>query len=141
MPLAKSRTRVHYDRTIDEIRKILVKAGAQRIVFDYELELPTKLSFSYPFQDEMMYFTLPLRFNGIRANMKAQKVQGGDEQALNIGWRVMKDWVLSQLTMVDAEIAELSEVFFSYGVTKDGQSIYEFVKNMSKDKSPLMLGK
>lgn len=140
MPLAKSRTRVHYDKTIDEIRKILVKAGAKKIVFDYDLELPTKLSFSYPFKEEMMYFTLPLRFNGIRENMKKLKVQGGDEQTLNIGWRVMKDWILAQLTMVDAEVAEFSEVFFSYGVTRDGTTMYEFVKNMTRNDSPLMLG-
>ncbi len=136
--MPKYRTRIDYEQTINEIQIKLRKAGARKIIFDYELELPTNITFNYPFKGDMMFFSLPLRFNGIGKLMKKQGIQGGDNQAINIGWRIMKDWIVAQLALVDAEVAELPEVFLPYAVTKTGETMYERVKN---DSSQLMIEK
>lgn len=135
--LPKYRTRVNYEQTVTEIQSRLRKAGAKKITFDYEMELPVNITFSYPVKDGQMFFSLPLRFNGVSKLMKAQGVSGGDDQALNIGWRIMKDWIISQLALIDAEMAELPEVFLPYAVTKTGETLYEQIKN--SDNSQLML--
>lgn len=137
--LPKYRTRVNYEQTVNEIQIRLRKAGAKKIIFDYDMELPVNITFNYPFKDEMMFFSLPLRFNGVSKLMKQQGISGGDDQAINIGWRIMKDWIIAQLALVDAEIAELAEVFLPYAVTKTGETMYEWVKK-SND-GPLLLNK
>lgn len=135
--LPKYSTNVHWEKTINEIQAILRKSGASKIIFDYDAELPVNITFCYPFKNETMYFSLPLRFNGISRLMKERGVPGGDNQAINIAWRIMKDWILAQLAFTDAEVAELSEVFLPYAITKSGETMYEWVK---KDYTQLQLG-
>lgn len=135
--LPKYRTRVNFEQTVNEIQKRLVKAGAKKIVFDYELELPVNITFSYPTKTGNMLFSLPLKFNGIGKLMKQQGIAGGDDQAINIGWRIMKDWIVAQLALVDAEAAELPEVFLPYSVTKTGQTLWDYLKD---DQNILQLG-
>lgn len=138
--MAKWRTRVNYQQTVMEIQNHLVKAGAKKIVFDYdEAQLPSNLTFSYPFAGKTIIFSLPLRFNGVSKRMQQQGIPGGDQHAINIAWRILKDWIISQLEMVEQELAEMAEVFLPYGVTKDGQTLYEFMKSLTPVDSPLLL--
>lgn len=130
--LPKYRVRVGYQQTINEIQTRLIKAGAKKIVFDYEGELPISITFSYPFKGELIFFSLPIRFNGIIKLMKIQKIAGDDEHAINMGWRIMKDWIVAQLALVDSEVAELPEVFLPYAITNNGDNLYDFIKGDSQ---------
>ena len=138
--LVKGQTRVNYEQTISEIQKYLVLAGAKKITFDYDdVQLPCAITFCYQHKAGLMFFALPLRFNGIYKILKEQKVTNhtGDLQAINTGWRIMKDWILAQLALVDAEIAELPEIFLPYSVTPSGDTLWESVNKM--DNPPFKL--
>lgn len=138
--IIKGQTRVNYEQTIAEIQKYLVQAGAKKITFDYdEAMLPCAITFCYQHKKGLMFFSLPLRFNGIHKILKEQKItiHTGELQAINTGWRIMKDWILSQLALVDAEIAELPEIFLPYSVTPSGDTLWEAVNKM--DEPPFKL--
>ena len=47
-----------------------------------------------------------------------------DEQAVKVSWRIIKDWIEAQMALVEAELAELAEVFLPYAITKDGNTLY-----------------
>lgn len=141
--LLRAQTRVDYNQTISEIQQHLVRAGAKKIIFDYdEAELPCNITFSYPsINGSLICFSLPLRFQGISKIIDQQKTpkHTGELQAINTAWRIMKEWILSQLAFVDAEIAELPEVFFSYSVTKNGNRLYEEVMSMDPKNQPFLI--
>lgn len=140
--LLRSATRVDYNKTISEIQQHLVRAGAKKIVFDYdEAELPCVLTFSYPGVNGFIVFSLPLRFQGISKILDKQKSQKftGDLQPINTAWRIMKEWILSQLAFVEAEIAELPEVFLPYAVTKNGNRLYEEIKSLDVKNQPFLI--
>lgn len=140
--LTKSNTRVGYEQTVNEIQKHLIRAGAKKIIFDYDdAMMPCNITFSYPTPKGLMLFSLPLRFQGVSNILTKQKVHNrtGDLHPINTAWRIMKDWIVSQLAMVDAELAEFSEVFLPYAVTKTGETLFEQVSKMNDISSPLLL--
>ena len=51
------------------------------------------------------------------------------EQALKVSWRIVKDWVEAQMAIVEAELAEMAEVFLPYAVTKNGTTLYKEIQN------------
>ena len=130
--LTKAETRVSYEKTVNEIQKHLIKAGAKKIVFDYDdAQLPFNITFSYPTKQGNILFSLPIRFQGINNILVKQKIsfRTGDLQPINTAWRIMKDWIISQLAIVDAQMAELPEVFLPYAVTKTGETLYDKMKD------------
>lgn len=133
--VVKSGTRVSYEKTVIEIQQHLVKAGAKKITFDYdEAELPCAITFSYPHKNGLMFFSLPVRFNGMEKIMRQQGgwTRGGEMQPINTGWRIMKDWILAQLALVQAEIAELPEIFLPYAVMPNGETMWENIKTSNE---------
>ena len=52
-----------------------------------------------------------------------------DEQALRVSWRIIKDWVQSQMAIVESEIAELPEIFLPYVVMDDGDTLFNKFKS------------
>lgn len=138
--LTKAQTRVGYEQTVQEIQKHLIRAGAKKIIFDYdEASIPCNITFSYPIEKSNLLFSLPIRFNGINKILDNQKTprHTGDMQAINTGWRIMKEWIISQLALVESEMAELPEVFLPYSITKSGETLYEVFKN--NDQTMLLL--
>lgn len=140
MPILNYYTKVSIDRTIVEIQKILVKHGASKIAIDYENQVPVNVTFATVYKDTIVLFSLPCRFAGILGVCKKQGFSCSSEQARRIGWRTLKDWISSQLSLVEQEMAELPEVFMQYGVTRSGERLYDYIKNLDRNSTPLMLG-
>jgi hypothetical protein len=51
-----------------------------------------------------------------------------EEQALRVGWRIIKDWVEAQMAIVESELAGVAEVFLPYAVTKSGTTLYKHIE-------------
>ena len=48
------------------------------------------------------------------------------EQARRVAWRILKDWVAAQLAIVEAEQAQMAEVFLPYAVeSQTGQTMFQ----------------
>lgn len=141
MAILNYSTTISVEKTCNEIQSILIKHGASKIVFDYENQIPINLTFVCNFKGQIAFFSLPCRFTGVLKAMKSQGVQKSflnEAQALRTGWRILKDWINSQMAIVEAEMAELPEVFLQYGVTKSGERLYDYIKNLENN-NPLLL--
>jgi len=51
------------------------------------------------------------------------------EHAARVAWRICKDWIEAQLAIVDAEMADMMEIFLPYAQTESGETLYEVMKS------------
>jgi hypothetical protein len=50
---------------------------------------------------------------------------GTNEHAINVAWRVIKDWVEAQLALIEANQVKIEQVFLPYAITAQGNTLYE----------------
>ena len=135
MPILNYTTQVNTDRTVEEIRKKLVAAGAQAVLMEYgDHELIAAISFRIKTPDGELSFRMPANPDGVlRAMHKSRKVPGRlltTAQATRVSWRIIKDWVEAQLAMVESGNAEITQVFLSYWQSpQTGRTLYEAMKD------------
>ena len=123
-------TGVEAEKTVGEITAILVAHKARRIATDFDdAGRPVAMTFSLGIagRGEASY-RLPSRVDRVLDRLQHQHKAGQvqrryvtREQALRIGWRILKDWVESQLNLIALGMAEVDEVMLSYQLTPDGK--------------------
>lgn len=132
MAILNYTTSIDSEKTIAEIQKILVKAGAHKIVTDYQNQIPVSVTFALTIQGQLMGYALPARSAGVlKAMQKDRKIPNSkctEEQAQRVAWRIVKDWVEAQVAIVQAQLAEVDEVFLPYAITQGGDTVYEKLK-------------
>lgn len=133
MPILNYTTQIDSERTILEITKILVKHGATKIVTDYRDNIPVAVTFCLILNGRTVGFSLPANYDGVLSSMKKSgKVPSKlltKEQALRVSWRIIKNWVESQLAIVEAKLADMAEVFLPYAITKNGNTLYKEIQD------------
>lgn len=133
MAILNYTTSIDSEKSISEIQKCLVKHGADKIVTDYAGQIPSAVTFSLLLNGNRVAFSLPANSKGVLSAMKKdRKVPNSkctDEQAQRVAWRIVKDWVEAQMAIVEAQLAEMSEVFLPYAITKNGQTLFNEIKN------------
>jgi hypothetical protein len=132
MPILNYTTQIKYEKTIMEIQKVLVDRGATKIVTDYDNGMPVGLTFGIEVEGKMLAFSLPANYSGVlramKRDKKVPKSKLTEEQALRVSWRIIKDWVEAQMAIVEADLANLDEVFLPYSITRNGNRLYDEVK-------------
>ena len=134
-------TSISVERTITEIEKMLAKFGATKIMKEYDLEgNPNSLIFSIITDFGEMPVKLPIKTDKVQAVFKTQveeglleKKYGGGEwaqaQARRVGWRVIKDWLDAQMTLIKIHQTEIQEIFLPYAYDgKTNTTLYEQMK-------------
>src|ERR1700741_1315115 len=134
MAILNYTTKIDHWKTINDVQIALSKRGVQKLVVDMQDNLPSGLSFCILWHDRPIAFAVPCNFRGILRVMqnskRVPKSQCTMEQAMRVGWRIVKDWVEVQMAMVDAEVVTMAEAFMQYAITKDGSTVYQlFEKN------------
>lgn len=136
MAILNYTTSIAAEKSIGEIQKCLVKHGATKIVTDYSEQLPSAVTFCLPLNGNMVAFVLPANYDGVlRAMNKDIKVPGRlctKEQALRVSWRIVKDWVEAQMAIVEAQLADMAEVFLPYAITRQGTTVYQMMQQDSQ---------
>jgi hypothetical protein len=140
MPILNYTTKIDSYKTITEIQQILAKGGANKMIVDNDhMGNPIALTFCINWNGMLTAFQLPCNFEGVlRAMKKSSKVPRSlcsEEQALRVGWRIVKDWVEAQLAIVEAQLSSLPEVFLPYAVTKNGTTLY---RHLDQDRTLLL---
>jgi hypothetical protein len=134
MAILNYTTSIKCEKTIMEIQQCLVKHGATKIVTDYNNQIPVAVTFCLQLNGNMVAYSLPANYKGVLNSMKKDpKVPRKlvtDEQALKVSWRIIKDWVEAQMALVEAELAEMAEVFLPYAITKNGNTLYKEIGNL-----------
>lgn len=137
MAILNYTTTIDAGKSIAEIQKTLVAHGAKSITIDYDDQgNPAALSFAVQISGVWINFRLPSNWKGVRRRLdKDRSIRKGlktDEQAIRISWRILKDWTESQMAIIEAELAELAQVFLPYAVTPDGSDLYSVLKTNHK---------
>jgi hypothetical protein len=128
MAILNYTTSISAEKSIGEITKCLVKHGANKVVTDFENGLPIAVTFCLTLNDKLTAFKLPANYNGVLKAMKNDKKvpknRCTEEQAMKTSWRIIKDWVEAQMAIVEAQLADMAEVFLPYAITKNGNTLY-----------------
>jgi len=119
-------TSISVEKTILEIEKMLAKFGAMKIMKEYnENGEPSRLSFTIMTTHGEMPVKLPVNINGILNVFKVQvskrklpnkywNTEFSKQQASRVGWRIIKDWLDSQLNLLMIEMVKVEEIFLPY---------------------------
>ncbi len=133
MPILNYTTTVSAAKSAAEIQAKLVRAKAQAVLTEYGPDgVLTALSFRIPTAHGIISFRLPANTAGVYAAIcrspKVPKRFKTRQQAANVAWRVLKDWIEAQLAIVEAEMADVVEVFMPYAQEASGRTMYEALR-------------
>lgn len=122
-------TKVPVMRTLPEIHELLVKHGAMSVLTDYADGKPRGLSFRIEGPHGVRSYALPVDVAAmgrllVAAGRRNARVDARPEQAERVAWRVTKDWLAAQLSLVDAQMAAFDQVMLPYMLSDDGRTIY-----------------
>jgi len=132
-------TEVSEEKTVGEIVGLLSGKGARSVRIDYdEQNRPSAVSFILLIESLPIPFKLPCNFEGV---MKAisrefarhstryrwERKPSSIEQSRRVAWRIIKDWVAAQMALIEAEQANMAQVFLPYAIPneKTQLSVYD----------------
>lgn len=132
MPILNYSTRIPVHKTCGEIQEKLAKAGALSIVWDYQNGSPVAIQFGVRVGDTFVSFKLLPEIEGVFLSIKndksIQKSYKTMQQAERVAWRILKDWVESQLAFIQARNANIVQVFLPFAIGNNGLTLYETMK-------------
>ena len=137
MKLLNYTTTISVDKTFSEISNTLREAGAQGILSEYDSSKNLS-AISFRIQTAMGFisYRIPSRMDRIYKEIqkgqyhKIPKSQRTVEQAARIGWRIIKDWISAQMSLIQADQVDMEQVFLPYMQVQDGKTtVYEFLKD------------
>jgi len=112
-------TDVPADRSIGEIEKLLSLFGATAIMKEFSLEGRIDI---LCFRLEKQTFKLPANVKGVNATLFEGKkdygrealIKSREEKAYRVAWRIIKDWIHAQLSLIASGQAHPHEIFLPY---------------------------
>lgn len=125
MPLKNYSTTVPAEKTIAEIEQIITRHGATDVWKEYENGAVVGFNFVVPTRTGKIPFKLPINAEKIRDVLIREKEHGNlpslskktardIDHARRIGWRIIKDWIYSQISLIEIGQVKLEEVFLPY---------------------------
>jgi hypothetical protein len=128
-------TSVPADRTAMECIAILIKHGARNVGMSLgEDRVPDGLDFVVSTPWGLQQYSLPIYMSGTEKALKKawreHRIEprfATPEHARRVAWRVIKDWLESQLALVEAGVADLPQVMLSFMKVSVNQTMYEAV--------------
>ena len=137
MPLLNYTTSIDPYITIAEIQYMLARAGAAAILTEFDdAGNIVALSFKMKLGEQEISFRLPTDWRPVLETITQQKtrrvkgyndIRMTEDQARRVAWRITKDWVEAQLAIIETRLVTTAQVFLPYAVTKNGQSLYEYI--------------
>jgi len=116
-------TTISSEKTIMEIEKMLSEYGATKIMKEYdEKGRPIFLAFAIQTKRGELPIKLPAKIpqvlmmfdKEVSEGLLPNKYSGDKEQAFRVGWRIIKDWIDAQLTLIRLELVKPEEIFLPY---------------------------
>lgn len=99
-------TAIKAGKTLGEVQEMLAEAGANAIMIQYDKGVAVALAFEMKSGDRLLRYRLPCRHEAIWQRLQREQPRFRTrEHALNVAWRVLKDWVEVQLVLVEAKMA------------------------------------
>lgn len=121
-------TKVPAERSLAEIQKALVGAGADSIMIGYVGGQASSIQFMLSIAGTGISFRLPVEIDKFRALLVSQKVvraKKDHEYVRRVAWRCIRDWVLAQLALCATQMVDPGQLFLPYAMTSTGATLYE----------------
>ena len=129
MPIKNYTTTVPALQSVAEIVGALAAHGATKIQQDYDAGRPISIAFVIDTPAGQRGFRLPSSAERVKAVLLRQKVKADDAQAERVAWRILRDWVLSQMAILETEMVTMDEVMLPYMVDDMGRTVYELYQS------------
>lgn len=125
MNLKNYTSEINPAKSIASIENILVAAGATDIAKKYEGSTCSAITFRIMVDNngvkQPLFFQLPAKVEGVFKIFWAKRTQKTEAQRRNVmeqaertAWKIVRDWVEIQLSMIKLNQAEVIEVFLPY---------------------------
>lgn len=134
MPMLNAYTTVSHERTVDEIQRLLRTFRTKKVLIEYD-ESGNACSVAFQMATPLgdREFALPCRWEPVHARLLTDPPQSSgklrfpksEAHARNVAWRVVKDWLEAQLTIIESGMVAADEVFMPYMITSPGKTLYE----------------
>lgn len=129
MSLLNYTTQVSVHKTMAEVQRMLVTAGAKRIMNTYDDEQhPEGVAFTVETAHGERSFLLPVNAEAVEIVLRRQRVPNryqGREQAERVAWRIIKDWLEAQLAIIATEMVGLDQIMLPFMAGPDGRTMWE----------------
>ena len=125
-------TKVPPEQTISEIQQLLAGHNVTAMMTEYDGRQVSSVSFRINLNGNDMSFRLPCNWRGVHEILKRPEYSRipyaeKEAQSIRVAWRIIKDWIDSQLAMVEVNMVTLPQVFLPYAVMRSGQTLSEHV--------------
>ena len=139
MPIRNYTTKVPANRSIQEIQETLVAHGATGVLLEYEIGTGRiqALKFILVLNERRLPFQLPVDWRAFQRVLEKQRVAKyrDEDYCYRVAWRVVRDWVMSQMALFETQMVTIPQIFLPYAVTRSGETSYEQAL-----KNPRLLG-
>ena len=130
MPIKNYTTKVPANRSMNEIQDSLVKHGATGFMLKYEKGTGKieALQFILEMPDgNSLHFQMPINWKLFQNVLKEQRVSrwSDEDYCYRVAWRVIRDWVMSQMALYETRMVSLPQIFLPYAITKKGNTVFE----------------
>jgi len=138
-------TEIKIEKTLMEIENILIKFGAQGIYKEYKGNKINSLMFFLIKDNQKIPFKIPMNIEKTRTIVVSAVHEGKlskkyleeplrSDQGERIAWRIIKDWIDSQLSLLEMQFAEATEIFlpYAYNMLEEKTMYQKFVENKEK---------
>lgn len=130
MAIKNYTSEVSANKSLGEIQGALAEHGARKIMTEYDDKgKPSGITFAIMTPAGYRAFMLPANLTGVKAVMQRQRVKATDMQVERTAWRNIRDWVMAQMAIVEAGMAQMDEVFFPYMTNANGMTAYQLYQN------------
>lgn len=129
MPIKNYTTTVPAAQSVAEIVGALAAHGATRIQQDYDAGRPISIAFVIDTPAGPRGFRLSSSADRVKTVLLRQKVKTDDAQAERVAWRILRDWVLSQMAILETEMVAMDQVMLPYMVDDQGHTVYELYQS------------
>lgn len=114
-------SKVPIEKSITQICQMLAEIGAKNVNMKYENKMVTAVTFLIDYRNNTLAFKLPVKFEAVEKVLREEVKRPREDtferirkQSGMTAWKILKDWVEIQCTMILLEQAELAEVFLPY---------------------------
>ena len=122
---------VPVNRSLQNIQDILARAGAQKIMMDYDsTRNVSAIVFGLEIEGKgFVPFTLPVNVEKLATVLYKTDFNRLDEkrkeQARRTAWKNVHDWIDAQMALIETEMVEVGQVFLPYVVTGQNKTLYD----------------
>lgn len=125
MPIKNYTTTVPAAQSVAEIVGVPAAHGAAKIQQEYDSGRPVSIAFAIDTPAGLRGFRLPSSADRVKAVL----LKTDDAQAARVAWRILWDWVLSQMAILETEMVSIDQIMLLYMADKEGRTVYELYQS------------